>query len=255
MSAIDLATDMALALDPARLLIRMGLTPDPWQSDLLRSEAARILLNCSRQSGKSTVTGALAMWEALYRPPALVLLLSPSLRQSQELFRKVLDAYRALGKPAPAEAESALRLELRNGSRIISLPGKDATVRGYSGVRLLIIDEASRVLDDLYRSVRPMLAVSGGRLVALSTPFGKRGWWFKEYTEGGVGWERVAVTADDCPRIPQEFLEEERVSLGPWFFQQEYMCVFGETIDSLFSYEQVMGALSDEVKPLFCVGV
>jgi hypothetical protein len=41
------------------------------------------------------------------------------------------------------------------------LPGKEATSRGYTPI-LIIIDEASRVPDDLYRAVRPMLAVSHG---------------------------------------------------------------------------------------------
>ena len=63
---------------------------------------------------------------------------------------------------------------MANGSRLVALPGREETIRSYSGVRLLILDEASRVPDDLYRAVRPMLAVSHGRLVALSTPFGQR---------------------------------------------------------------------------------
>src|SRR5262245_55339767 len=182
-----LAADLVWALDPARLMAACGWTPDPWQAAVLRSSASRRLMLCSRQAGKSSVAAALALHTACYAPGALILLLSPSLRQSQELFKKVQDAYRLLGNPASLQAESALRLEMKSGSRIISLPGTEPTVRGYSGVDLLVIDEAARVLDELYYSVRPMLAVSGGRLLALSTPFGKRGWFHQEYTEG-EGW-------------------------------------------------------------------
>ncbi|HSL85146.1 MAG TPA: terminase family protein, partial [Thermoanaerobaculia bacterium] len=171
----DLAQDLAFALDPARVAVEMGLDPDPWQARFLRTPGRRILLNCTRQSGKSTVTALLAAHTALYDPGALVLLLSPTQRQSHELFRKALDAYHAVPTAIPVVQESALRLELSNGSRIVSLPGKETTVRGFSGVRLLAVDEAARVADELYYSVRPMLAVSGGRLVALSTPFGTRG--------------------------------------------------------------------------------
>jgi hypothetical protein len=153
-----------------------------------------------------------------------VLLLSPSLRQSQELFRKALDVYRSVGQ-IPTESESALRLELQNGSRIVSLPGKEQTVRGFSNVRLLAVDEAARVADDLYYSVRPMLAVSGGRLVALSTPFGARGWWYEAW-RSEEPWERYEVPAEECPRISPEFLEEERRTLGEWWFAQEYECRF-----------------------------
>ena len=247
-----LAQDLALALDPARLMQACGLTPDPWQAALLRSMAPRVLLLCSRQSGKSTTTASVALHTALYQPPALVLLLSPSLRQSQELFCKVLEASRRLDptRAVPPEQESALRLELTNGSRLVALPGKEETVRSYSGVRVLIIDEAARVPDALYYAVRPMLAVSGGRLLALSTPFGKRGWFHKEYTQG-QGWERVTITAQECPRIPPAFLEEERRSLPALWFNAEYMCEFTDTEDSVFTYEHVMGALTPEVTPLF----
>src|SRR5262249_35020472 len=152
-----------------------GLTPDPWQRDLLLAPDRQVLLNCSRQSGKSTVVAALAMHTALFKPRALVLLLSPTQRQSGEIFRKVLDFYRALGRPVRATHQTQLQLELVHGGRVVCLPGREATVRSFSGVSLLVIDEAARVPDNLYGSVRPMLAVSQGRLVALSTPFGRRG--------------------------------------------------------------------------------
>jgi hypothetical protein len=147
---VTLAHDLALALAPARMMAACGLTPDSWQEALLRSAASRILLLCSRQSGKSSTCALLALHQALYQPGSLILLLSPSLRQSQELFKKVQTLYRMLGAPAPLAAESALRYEFTNGSRMIALPGIEANVRGYSGVNLLVIDEAARVLDDLY---------------------------------------------------------------------------------------------------------
>jgi len=118
-----LASDLGMALDPVRLSQAAGIEPDPWQAQVLRSSAPRMLLNCSRQSGKSTTVATLAVHTALYEAGALVLLLSPSLRQSGELFKKALSVYQALGRPVPAQSESALQLELENGSRIVSLPG------------------------------------------------------------------------------------------------------------------------------------
>jgi hypothetical protein len=244
----QLASDLACALDPAALAARIGMPPDPWQADFLRSTDSRVLLNCSRQSGKSTVTALLGVHSALYEPGALVLLLSPSLRQSQELFRKALDTYRALANPVPVEAESALRLELENRSRIVSLPGKEQTVRGFSGVRLLAVDEAARVPDDLYYSIRPMLAVSGGRLVALSTPFGTRGWWFEAW-RSAEPWRRFQVPAEQCPRISAEFLEEERRTMGDWWFRQEYGCDFLDAETQPFAREDIEQAFAEEVKP------
>jgi hypothetical protein len=248
-----LATDLACALDPVQLAIQAGLPPDAWQADALRSTAPRMLWNVARQLGKSSVAALLAVHTAVYEPGAPVLILSPSLRQSVETFRKVTAAYTALGQPVPVEAESALRLELGNGSRVVALPGREQTVRGMSGVRLLIVDEASRVDDALYFSVRPMLAVSGGRLLVMSTPFGKRGFFFQEWTEG-VNWERVEIHADQCPRIPATFLAEERAALPERWYRQEYECSFEETVDQVFSYEHVQAALSADVAPLFGSG-
>jgi hypothetical protein len=144
-------------------------------------------------------------------------------------------------------------LEFTNLSRIVALPGKEATIRGFSGVSLLIVDEASRVPDELYMAVRPMLAVSGGDILLLSTPFGKRGFFHHEWTEGGADWQRVKITAHDCPRIPPEWLEQERRQIGDWWFRQEYLIEFTETSDQVFSYEEIQRALDDSVTPLFKV--
>ena len=224
-----------------------GLTPDPWQAEVLRSEAPRILLNCSRQSGKSTITALLAVHTAHETPSSLVLLLSPALRQSSELFKKALDIHRSLGGRVATKAESALRLELANGSRIVSRPGKEHTVRGYSGVDLIAIDEAARVPNDLYLSVRPMLAVSGGRLIALSTPFGTQGWWYQAW-RSDEPWERYEVPATLCPRISSEFLEEERRAMGDWWFEQEYLCRFLDAETQPFRQEDIDRAFEEKVQ-------
>jgi hypothetical protein len=247
-----LAADLARALDPAQLAIATGITPDPWQRDLLRSRAKQMLLLCCRQAGKTRTSALLAVDEAAHRPPALVLILAPALRQSQESFRKVLQTLNALGSAAPPIVrETALGLEMTNGSRIVCLPGKEATVRGYSSVALLIVDEAARVDDGLYQAVRPMLAVSGGRILLLSTPFGKRGFFHEEYTNGGPDWTRVTVTAHQVPRIDPAWLEAERARIGDWWYRQEYLCEFVETDDQVFGYDLITRAISPDVTPLF----
>ncbi len=244
---VGLRDDLELALDRVAFAEALGIEPDAWQRDLLRSGANRILLNCCRQSGKSTMAAVLALHRALYHPGSLILCLAPALRQSQELFGKVLDFYRDLGRPVPADAEQRLGLELSNRSRIAALPGSERTVRGFSGVDLLIVDEGARVDDALVYSIRPMLAVSGGHMIMLSTPYGRRGVFFEEWTEG-EGWTRFEVPATECPRIPPAFLEEERRSMPEWWFAQEYLCEFRETEDQLFTFEMIEGARADELE-------
>jgi hypothetical protein len=184
-------------------------------------------------------------------PGSLVLALAPALRQSQELFAKIAGFYKDLGRPVAPHGERKLSLDLENGSRILTLPGSEKTVRGFSGVGLLIVDEAARVEDQLYYATRPMLAVSGGSLMMLSTPASKRGVFYTEWTSG-EGWERYEVRADDCPRITRAFLEEERKALPPPVFRAEYECSFEALDDQPFSEAMIASAFSDEsVKPLF----
>jgi hypothetical protein len=224
---------------------------DLWQRDLLESDDLQTILNCSRQSGKSTVTALKALKTLLYREKSLTLVLSPSQRQSAETYRKVRYFYNELTDVPDVTQESALKLELANGSRVQVLPGKEATVRGFSGVNLLIVDEASRVEDSLYQAVRPMLAVSGGSIVLLSTPFGSRGFFWQEWVEGGPDWKRVKVTADQCPRISPAWLEKERERIGDWWYSQEYQCVFVDSLEACFATADIEAAISSEVQPLW----
>ena len=241
--------DIATALDPTRLFTAAGLDADPWQRDLLLSRWERALLLCSRQSGKSTVTAALGLHTALYQPASTTLILAPSQRQSRELFAKVWGFYRDIGAPVSVERKSALQVVFSNESRIIALPGKERNLRGFTA-DLLILDEAARVEDALFDGVRPMLAVSGGRLAALTTPNGKRGFFYEAWTSGQE-WKRVRVTAKECPRITDAFLRQERQELGEWMFAQEYQCRFVDNEEQLFATRDIDRAFDPGIRPLF----
>lgn len=146
--------------------------------------------------------------------------------------------------------ESALRVELENGSRVIALPGSESTTRGYSAATLAIIDEAARVPDPLIAAIRPSLAVTDGRLIALSTPAGRRGWFFANWTTG-QGWERTEVTAGDCARISAAFLEDERRELGEFAYAAEYLCEFQDVESTVFASELIQRALANDLTPLW----
>jgi len=243
----NIVYDLNLALDPVKFAIQLGFNPDPWQVNVLSSVSKRLMLNCSRQSGKSTTASILALHRAIYFPDNLILLISPSLRQSSELFRKVgVQLDRLKMKPKLLE-NNKLSCIFDNKSRIVSLPSSEGTIRGYSGANLIIEDEASRVEDGLYMAIRPMLAVSNGRLILMSTPFGKRGHFYQEWSEGEE-WERIQIKAIDCPRISAEFLESERRSLGEWWFKQEYMCEFMDSVDSAFRTEEIKRMFEEEIE-------
>ena len=229
----------------------LGFEPDVRQGALLRQDARRLVLNCTRQWGKSTITAAKAVARAKEREGSLTLVVSPSARQSGEFLRKATAFVRRMGIRPRGDGDNEISLLLPNGSRLVGLPGTEATVRGFSAVSLMLIDEAARVSDEMYKAVRPMLAVGDGDLWLMSTPFGKRGFFWEEWTRGGPLWERVAVPATQCARIMGSFLEEERRSLGDRWFRQEYLCEFLEAEDVLFRREMVERAFSTDIKPLF----
>src|SRR5690625_781538 len=239
-----------LARDRVAFAHALGLDLDPWQVKLVRSKSRRDILNCSRQAGKSTVAALLALHEAIYVPDSVTVLISPSQRQSSELFRKVIELRNLMPHQPDLLEDNRLSMHVRGGGRVLSLPGSEATIRGISAVTLLIEDEAARVEDELYQAIRPMLAVKNGRLILASTPFGKRGH-FWDIWDTGRNWNKTRIPATKVPRISADFLEQERLELPRHVFEQEYMCEFAESTYAVFSYDDVMRAVRDDVTPLF----
>ncbi len=236
-----------MGLDPVRFArAAWGEAPDGWQREALTSSASRQIYLACRQAGKSLTAATLATWTALYTRNALVLLLSPTLRQSGEIFRKAKNVYTEAGRPVPATGETQLTLDLKNGSRIVSLPGsKEGTIRGYSKVALLVVDEAAYVSDDLFASVFPMLAVSGGRMVMLGTPNAKRGFLYQSWVSA-ENWERFEITADDVPRISEAHVDEARRKYGERHVQQEYYVEFLDSEYQVFERDEVDRLFSEE---------
>jgi len=174
---------------------------------------------------------------------------SPTLRQSVEYARYVRQMDRAMGYPVPVLRQNLTTVEWSNGSRLMSLPDNHEGVVGFTPSRI-VIDEGSRVSDVLYLSVRPMLAL-GAELEVLSTPFGKRGWFFELFDSP----RRLSmfrpwrITAADCPRISEAFLAEERIELGERWYQQEYFLEFSDSVDAVFSQESIRAACRDDAPP------
>jgi len=223
----------------------LRLQPDPKQAELLQLDPHRCILNCTRQWGKSTITAAKAVHKACTEPGSLTIVLSPSARQSGEFVRKARQFLRKMGLSAANDGNNEISLALRNSSRIVGLPSSEGRIRGFSSVALLIIDEASRVHDSLYHAVRPMLAASDGQLWLMSTPAGRTGFFFREWSSPLNDWTRLSISAEECPRIGSRFLEEERRTLSPHTFRQEYCCEFLDPEDAVFSSALLEEAFTD----------
>lgn len=235
----SIAADLAAALDPVAFAADLGFDPEPWQARLLRSPARRALVLCARQVGKSTTVGFRALHTAWYSAGRDVLVVSPTQRQSDEFLTKVRSLYRALpGAPRPVRDNDS-EIELVNGSRIVSLPGSEGGIRGYSAVKLLILDEASRIEDDVFASSLPMVA-SDGSILALSTPWGQRGWFYDLHEDLTNGWERHKVTVYESAQYsPQRIAETKSALANPFAWASDYECTFGDTDVQLFGTQTV----------------
>ncbi len=281
--------------DPEEMWRAVGRVPDPWQLGILRGRSPQTLVLCGRQTGKSTVAASVALQVALGVPGSTTLIISRSLRQAGELKRKVDEFYHGLRsddasyaklgrskarfRPVPwnvnrrlheelddgeAVRNSVLSMELANGSRVLAMPCTADTAVGFT-IDLLIYDEAARIPDGVYSVMRPTLARARskgkGRLIALSTPNGKRGWFWegcKRYWDAVAAgrepeWDLVCVPAavmegreiklGGCPHLSLDFLRSEWEELGSRWFLQEYCVEFVDAVDAVFSQADIERAL------------
>jgi len=213
-------------------------SPDPWQIDMLsalvtREEDTQCL--CSRQSGKTEANALAAYVEAANG--GFVLILTPSDEQSKEFMERVASHHNALRLANPVDEPTKHEIKFAGEGRIKALPNNERTARIYARVSLIIIDEASRVPDQLYGAVTPMLMVSrasglGGRIGLLSTPFGKRGFFYEEWIAGR--YKRFRAPWTECPRIKPEDVELERKRHGDLWVQQEYELAFLDQVQGGF---------------------
>ena len=229
---------------------RLGFFPDERQAEVLRSQAKRGILNCTRQWGKSSVIAAKALHRASSIENGLVLVAGPSLRQSAEWMHKARTLAARMGEKLHGDGNNDVSLRLSTGSRIIGLPGVPDTTRGFSAASMLLIDEAARVTDDLFYSLLPVLAVSDGDIWLMSTPNGKTGFFYETWEFGGSEWFRMSGPATECPQIPAPFLEEQRRVMTASRFRQEYMCEFAGQGGGAFDRELVERLLDPDVTPL-----
>lgn len=207
----------------ARELFREATGEEPlaWQEDYLAETRDSLVLK-GRQIGASTSGGVIGIRRARYWPGSLVVIVSPSQQQSNEVRERAKRGLERLN--IPLAKDNATMLQLRNGSRIISLPGTAKSARGWSS-DLLILDEAAFIEDETFLAARATVA-TGGRTIIQSTPMGPFGHFFELWDSGGDEWARFRVTSEEVGTIDPAFLARERATLQPEKYAQEYLAQF-----------------------------
>lgn len=233
----------------------LNFHPDPVQTEIFNADTSRLILCCTRQWGKSTVAAIKALHLALRQPGALILFASPSYNQSAELLRKFRQfAARLSGVKCKGDGIHPGSTVLPNGSRVLALPQSPATVRCYSAVDLIVIDEAAFVIDEMHAALTPMLAASGGQLWLLSSPNGPSGEFHKIWTANDPNWRKFSVNALQCARIKPAFLESERRAKGLALFGREYMCQFTGIGSQTIEHEHIDAAFCGDYPAMIFPG-
>ncbi len=233
----------------------LGFHPDPLQKEVLDCPAKRVILNASRQFGKSVMAATRIAHQAIHYPGSNIIIASPGERQSGELYYKVKLLLQRLGLRTKSDGINDHSLVLPNGSRIVGLPHAPDRVRGFSGAALLVIDEAAYASDELYVAVMPFLATSDGTMWVISTPKGQTGLFYDLWhNERLAHWHRFRLTANQCPRIPADFLEEMKI-IHPTRYWVEFMCEFRAAANQVFDREILTSCHDDAYEPFFGNGV
>ncbi len=246
---MTLTDDLCHALSPVLWAReRLHFDPDRMQERILQSTAPDVVLNCTRQWGKTTTIALRALHEAHFHG-RLAIVMAPSARQSAELLGKVEDFAGRIGLKCKGDGRNEYSAVFGHG-RIVALPAAEKNIRGFGDAGLVIYDEAARIPDWVFHASGAFTAIGGGKRIYASTPFGRRGEFYRLWSEG-IDVERYSVKAEDCPRITPAFLARERQKLGDLWFRQEYCCEFVEITEQMFSSEKIDNALDEGVDPLW----
>jgi len=210
---------------------------DEYQKQILATEG-NIALRSGRQVGKSTVISILAGDYAAKNSGKTIMIIAAVERQAYLLFEKCLyymeKNYPRLikkGKNRPTKS----KIQLINGSQIYCLPTglTGYGIRGFT-IDLLIADEAAFIPDEVFSAVTPAMATRthlGARIVLLSTPFGREGYFARAFND--ETFHKFHVSSEECSRIDKKFLEQEKARMTKRQYAQEYL---GEFVDDLMQF-------------------
>jgi hypothetical protein len=229
----------------------IGFNPDSHQIALMTTHAKDVLMLGGRQTGKSTAAAVRVVHEAINNAESTILLAGPTGRQSGQIMVKSRQIAKRLGLSTAAPPPGCDGFKLPNGSNIVSLPDSEATIRGFSAPRLIIVDEAAYASGELIAALKPMLAVSNGRMMLLSTPNGQSGYFYDKWHEENGPFQKILCKASDCARISPETLESMRQTMTVDEFNQEFNCEFLAAPGQFIPRELYRRSVRDDIKPMF----
>jgi len=265
------AIELLHTLSPYHYIKSLGFNPYHWQTAILKSPHLRKVINGARQSGKSTIVSGKPCHIAKYFPKSVSIIIAATEYQAFLDMEKVKGFIGHDPNYPKLIRESDRLIVLDNGSWIMVVPATEKAARGPSAPRLILLDEASRIEDIVYKSgIIPMLTENPVcELINISTPNGKKGFFFESFNN--PKWERYEIRSpwkvieEELKLIPAEPEEEYQRKcaakgilgfdsprhknheeqefnlreMRPQFWKQEYGPEFVEPGDQVFSYDEI----------------
>ena len=243
--------ELAYQIDPVAWVREvLGFEPTPWQAEFLRAPRGASVIALTARAGRQDHDRRLG-----HRPSHAVyagrVKTCPAQRQSAEL-RRVREILVKVG--TELKNDNVYGLELKNGSRVLALPGSDDSIRGLTVDGWIIADEAARLSTDLLSALPPMRARRPqARLAMLSTAWSRTDPFWTVWDNDDPSWLRLRATAEIPGLFDPRFLEQERRALGEHDFNREYLGIPMGAHSSLFNWDMYDRATRVEV-PLVPAG-
>lgn len=267
-----------MKVDPIYFCNSFGLYPHWYQEQILWCNAQRIVINMSRQIGKTFAVALYALHFIFTNPKVNVLIVAPAQRQSEIMFetiKEILESHPILYESIKGKIIQG-RIRLKNGSTIYNFPIGDsaAKVRGHS-IHLLIADEAAFIPKIAFTALTPSLGATRGKLIMISTPKERGGYFYEHMTNGmaykdwfendrkvdSIGqavkfWFPYPVALDairrdqhgnytGIPQMSEEHIMSEKATLHPDDFAREYLAQFVDEGAMFFPRDLIVNATED----------
>ena len=193
----------------------LGLKLYGWQKKVLldlSQPGARVALKAANGSGKTAMIAApAALWYGLIYPGSIVITTSGVYRQVKE---QMWPQIRALASKVAGLGMTINQTDLTmdNGSRILGF-ATDSPNRfeGFHGNVFIILDECKSIDETLFEAVA---RIQPSRILAMSSPGGTTGKFYKIFSKEQKWWKLHTVTAFDCPHIKQSWVDEQMEMWG-----------------------------------------
>jgi len=233
-------TQNVLSLVEKRLDIKL----DEWQKEYIMHEG-NTAVRAGRQSGKSFAESLRVALFSLLNAKSSTLIIASVDRQSIELLEKVKSHIMGLAPQQIKGRPTFHKIELKNGSKIMAEPAGQTGygLRGFT-VDKLVADEAHYIPDAVFVAIRPMLATTGGTLDLLSTPRGNEGFFYDCFQS--EDFYKIHIKSEDCPRITDEFLEQEKKRMTKLEYCQEYEAEFLDSLQQFFPKDLIDSCICAE---------